>query len=102
MTADARRHEPAVAATPAAASPTATAGVASAAGTAGATVAFDVSRRGAVAALAAGFAAAVMPVSADTITTSAEGLSAGEVQIPTADGMIPAYRTARPAAAPSR
>ena len=42
--------------------------------------------------LAAGFALAVQPVSADTITTSAEGLEAGEVKIPVADGTIPAYR----------
>jgi len=45
--------------------------------------------------LAVGFAAAVSPVSADTvISTSADGLSAGEVQIPVADGQIPAYRAA--------
>jgi carboxymethylenebutenolidase len=44
-------------------------------------------------ALAVGFAAAVQPVRADTvITTSAEGLTAGEVTIPVADGEIPAYR----------
>jgi carboxymethylenebutenolidase len=42
--------------------------------------------------LAAGFALAVQPVSAQTITTSAEGLTAGEVKIPTSDGEIPAYR----------
>ncbi|MGI9246795.1 MAG: dienelactone hydrolase family protein [Steroidobacteraceae bacterium] len=42
--------------------------------------------------LAAGFALAVQPVAADTITTSAEGLTAGEVRIPTADLEIPAYR----------
>jgi carboxymethylenebutenolidase len=43
--------------------------------------------------LAAGFAAAAGPVAADTvIATSAEGLTAGEVKIPTADGEIPAYR----------
>lgn len=45
--------------------------------------------------LASGFALAVRPVSAATITTSAEGLTAGEVQIPVADGATPAYR-ARP------
>jgi len=44
-------------------------------------------------ALAVGFAAAVQPVRADTvITTSAEGLTAGEVKVPVADGEIPAYR----------
>jgi len=42
--------------------------------------------------LAAGFAMAVMPVSADTITTDTNGLVAGEVKIPTSDGTIPAYR----------
>lgn len=43
--------------------------------------------------LAAGFALAVQPVSAQTqITTDATGLIAGEVKIPTADGAIPAYR----------
>jgi carboxymethylenebutenolidase len=45
-----------------------------------------------VSSLAAGFALAVQPVTADTITTSAEGLEAGEVKIPVADGTIPAYR----------
>ena len=43
--------------------------------------------------LAVGFAAATLPVHAETvITTSAEGLTAGEVKIPVADGEIPAYR----------
>jgi carboxymethylenebutenolidase len=42
--------------------------------------------------LAAGFAMAVRPVTAETITTSAEGLTAGEVKIPVGDGEIPAYR----------
>ena len=45
-----------------------------------------------VTSLATGFALAVQPVSAQTITTSAEGLEAGEVKIPVADGEIPAYR----------
>ena len=45
-----------------------------------------------VTSLAAGFAAAVMPVSAQTITTSAEGLVAGEVKVKTKDGDMPAYR----------
>jgi carboxymethylenebutenolidase len=45
-----------------------------------------------VTSLATGFALAVQPVSAQTITTSAEGLEAGEVRIPVADGEIPAYR----------
>jgi carboxymethylenebutenolidase len=43
--------------------------------------------------LAAGFALAVSPAGAETITTNADGLVAGEVRIPAADGgMIPAYR----------
>ena len=46
-----------------------------------------------VTSLAVGFAAAALPVRADTvITTSSEGLTAGEVKIPVADGEIPAYR----------
>jgi len=45
-----------------------------------------------VTSLAAGFALAVQPVSADTITTDGEGLTAGEVRIPTQDGEIPGYR----------
>src|SRR5438309_11185275 len=42
--------------------------------------------------LAAGFALAVQPVSAETITTDTKGLEAGEVKIPTKDGEIPGYR----------
>jgi carboxymethylenebutenolidase len=42
--------------------------------------------------LAAGFALAVLPVSAQAITTDSTGLIAGEVSIPTTDGRIPAYR----------
>ena len=43
--------------------------------------------------LAVGFAAATLPVQAETVvTTSSEGLTAGEVKIPVADGEIPAYR----------
>lgn len=46
-----------------------------------------------VTSLAVGFAAAALPVRADTvITTDTEGLTAGEVKIPVADGEIPAYR----------
>jgi carboxymethylenebutenolidase len=41
-----------------------------------------------------GFALAVRPISAATITTSAEGLDAGPVQIPTRAGSIPGYRAA--------
>ncbi len=45
-----------------------------------------------VTSLAAGFALAVRPVSAQTITTDSSGLVAGEVKIPVADGEIPGYR----------
>jgi carboxymethylenebutenolidase len=46
-----------------------------------------------VTSLAAGFALAVQPVTAATvITTDTEGLTAGEVRVPVADGEIPAYR----------
>jgi carboxymethylenebutenolidase len=53
----------------------------------------ELSRRNfVVTSLAGGFALAVQPVSADTITTDTEGLTAGEVKIPVSDGEIPAYR----------
>jgi carboxymethylenebutenolidase len=53
----------------------------------------SVTRRDFVAAtLAAGFALAVQPVTADTIKTDDKGLEAGEVKIPTADVEIPTYR----------
>lgn len=42
--------------------------------------------------LAIGFALAVSPAGAETITTSADGLVAGEVRISAKDGVIPAYR----------
>ncbi len=42
--------------------------------------------------LAVGFAMAVSPAGAQTITTDAAGLTAGEVQIPVAGGQIPGYR----------
>jgi carboxymethylenebutenolidase len=45
-----------------------------------------------VTSLAAGFAVAAQPVSAQTITTDAKGLDAGEVKIPVKDGEIPGYR----------
>jgi carboxymethylenebutenolidase len=56
------------------------------------------SRRGfLVTALGAGFALAVQPVMAQTaITTDSAGLTAGEIQVPTPDGNMPAYR-AQPA-----
>jgi len=50
-----------------------------------------------VTALGAGFALAVQPVMAQTaIATSTDGLLAGEISVPTADGAMPAYR-AQPA-----
>jgi carboxymethylenebutenolidase len=53
----------------------------------------DFTRRGfVVTTLASGFALAVQPVTAQTISTSAEGLEAGEVKIPVKNGEIPAYR----------
>jgi carboxymethylenebutenolidase len=54
-------------------------------------------RRGfVVTSLAAGFALATQPISAQTITTDTEGLTAGEVKIPADGGEMPAYR-AQPA-----
>jgi carboxymethylenebutenolidase len=53
----------------------------------------DFSRREfVVTSLAAGFAIAVQPVSAQTIATDAQGLTAGEVKIPTSGGEMPGYR----------
>jgi carboxymethylenebutenolidase len=45
-----------------------------------------------VTSLPVGFAAAVQPISAQTITTDTNGLVAGEVKVPARDGEIPAYR----------
>jgi len=57
---------------------------------------FELSRRKMIAGtVGGGFALAVRPVSAATITTSADGLDAGAIQIPTATGpggSIPGYR----------
>src|SRR5215469_17085120 len=53
----------------------------------------DFSRRGFVmTSLASGFALAAGPASADAIVTDTNGLDAGEVKVPTADGEMPAYR----------
>src|SRR5262245_60774684 len=53
----------------------------------------DFSRREfVVSTLAAGVALAAQPVSAQTITTDANGLTASEVKIPAAGGEMPAYR----------
>ncbi|WP_232629398.1 dienelactone hydrolase family protein [Methylobacterium sp. Leaf118] len=50
-------------------------------------------RRMVATSLATGFALAVQPVAAQTtLTTDTNGLTAGEVMIPTQDGAIPAYR----------
>src|ERR1700722_8099065 len=45
-----------------------------------------------VGSLAAGFALAVLPVSAETIITDSKDQVAGEIKIPVADGEIPGYR----------
>lgn len=56
-----------------------------------------IDRRAVLAAsLSAGFALSVQPVEASVIATDANGLEAGDVKIPVADGSIPAYQ-ARPA-----
>lgn len=56
-----------------------------------------ISRRAfAATSLVAGFTLAAGPVRAGAIVTDANGLVAGEVQVPVSDGVIPAYR-ARPA-----
>jgi carboxymethylenebutenolidase len=47
-----------------------------------------------VTALGSGFALAVQPVRAQTITTDAHGLSAGEVKVPVQGAQMPAYRAA--------
>ena len=53
----------------------------------------DFSLRGfMVTSLATGFALAVQPVAAQTITTDSTGLAADEVKVPVKDGEIPAYR----------
>jgi carboxymethylenebutenolidase len=53
----------------------------------------DFSRRDFVrTAVGSGFAAAVLPVAAQTIRTGSEGLTVGEVTIPAGDFKLPAYR----------
>ncbi len=53
----------------------------------------DVSRRGfLVTSLAVGFASAAQPVLAQAITTSGDGLITGEVMVPVAGGVMPAYQ----------
>ncbi|MBL9124316.1 MAG: dienelactone hydrolase family protein [Planctomycetaceae bacterium] len=54
---------------------------------------FDFNRREfVVTTLATGFALAVQPVSAQTITTDTTGLVAGEIKVKVPDGEMPAYR----------
>src|SRR5262249_17752228 len=53
-------------------------------------------RKFVVTTLGAGFALAVQPVWAEPTKTDANGLLAGEVKVPAADGQMPGYR-ARPA-----
>lgn len=61
----------------------------------------DFSRREfVVTTLATGFALAVQPVSAETITTDTQGIVAGEVKVPTHDGPMPAYRAMPDGAGP--
>jgi len=53
----------------------------------------SLNRRGFImASLASGFALASSPLLAQAITTSTKGLIAGEVSVPVADGVMPAYR----------
>lgn len=55
----------------------------------------DFNRRGFMqTAVGSGFAAAVLPVTAQTIKTDTDGLTAGEVTIPVGDFKLPAYRAA--------
>jgi carboxymethylenebutenolidase len=61
----------------------------------------DFSRRGFVmTSLMAGFALATGPVEAQTISTDAAGLDAGEVKIKVPDGEMPAYRAMPASASP--
>lgn len=53
---------------------------------------FEMPRRAFVTTLVAGFTLATGPLNAAAIITDAKGLDAGEVQVPTYDGKIPAYR----------
>jgi carboxymethylenebutenolidase len=54
---------------------------------------YEWTRRGFVmTSLATGFALGAQPVSAEAIHTDTNGLEAGEVKVPVADGSIPAYR----------
>lgn len=45
-----------------------------------------------VSSLAAGFALAVQPIGAATITTNTDGITAGDVKVPVGDQTLPAYR----------
>ncbi|MTJ83331.1 MAG: dienelactone hydrolase family protein [Telmatospirillum sp.] len=60
-----------------------------------------VSRRGfLVTSLAAGFAGAAAPLRAEPILTGDDGLVAGEVRVPVAGGLMPAYRASPPGPGP--
>jgi carboxymethylenebutenolidase len=50
------------------------------------------SRRDLIRGLSGGFALATLPIAETALATSADGLDAGDVEIPTAAGKIPAYR----------
>ena len=50
--------------------------------------------------LSAGFALAVQPVAATTITTDTKGLDARDVRIPVADGTLPGFRAMPEAGGP--
>ncbi len=50
------------------------------------------SRREMLAKVATGFALAAQPISAETITTGTDGLIAGDVEVPSPDRKVPAYR----------
>jgi carboxymethylenebutenolidase len=59
----------------------------------GTTIAAPLTRRLVVkASLSVGFCAAISPVMAQVITTTADGLIVGEVKVPTSDAEIPTYR----------
>jgi len=59
------------------------------------------SRRELIRGLGHGFALATLPIAGSALATGADGLEAGDVQIPTAAGSIAGYR-ARPAGDPKR
>lgn len=54
---------------------------------------FNFSRRAFVGSPATGCASAVLPISAESITTDTQGLVIGHLSIPVSDGSIPKNRT---------